>query len=371
MLNKPTKIVVSAVNIRKGGTLTILRQCLGYLSGEAAAGRMEVIALVHDRRLCDFPGIRYIEMPDTVGSWGRRLRAEYRDMLAISRQLQPIDLWLSLHDATPRVEARRQAVYCQTSFPFYRWQWRDWLMDWKIPVFAMMTRWVYRRGVHRNHWLIVQQQWLREGLSRMLGVPADRFIVAPPPRNIEKPAIEPRRFDRPTFFYASTPDCHKNFETLLRAAALLESQLGADAFQVVLTVDGTENRYARWLKKRWGGLKTVHFEGLMDRERLFATYAGSDCFLFPSAVETWGLPISEAMTYGKPMILSDLPYARETSAGSRQTAFFPCRDARALASLMAAFLRGDLSEFRPVAPTQTPEPVAPDWPSLFAQLLKT
>ncbi len=58
------RIVVSGINIRKGGTLTILRDCLRYLSGEAQAGRAEVTALVHRRELCDYPGIDYIEMPD-------------------------------------------------------------------------------------------------------------------------------------------------------------------------------------------------------------------------------------------------------------------------------------------------------------------
>ena len=40
-------IVVSAVNIRKGGTLTILRNCLEYLSGLAQSGNYRVVALVH------------------------------------------------------------------------------------------------------------------------------------------------------------------------------------------------------------------------------------------------------------------------------------------------------------------------------------
>lgn len=44
-------IVVSAVNIRKGGTLTILRNCLEYLSGLAQSGNYRVVALVHKKNL--------------------------------------------------------------------------------------------------------------------------------------------------------------------------------------------------------------------------------------------------------------------------------------------------------------------------------
>ena len=50
-------IVVSAVNIRKGGTLTILRDCLSYLSSLAASGEYRIVALVHKQELAHFAGI--------------------------------------------------------------------------------------------------------------------------------------------------------------------------------------------------------------------------------------------------------------------------------------------------------------------------
>lgn len=367
------RIVISAVNIRKGGTLTILRDCLRYLSAEAEAGRMEVTALVHSRGLCDFPAIGYIEMPDSIRSWTRRMRHEYVTMKSISRRITrekgPIDLWLSLHDTTPRVIARRQAVYCQTSFPFMRWKWRDFRMDFKIPLFAMLTRFAYRINVRRNYRLIVQQQWLRTGLSRMLGVEPDCFIVAPPRREMQMPEFRPRTFDRPTFFYASTADCHKNFETVCRAAELLEHRLGTGRFRVILTVSGTENRYARYLKAGWDHVSSISFEGLMDRPTLFATYAGASCLVFMSRIETWGLPISEFMTFNKPMILADLPYARETAAGSRLTAFTPVDSPEALASLMNDVISGDMSRFSPVEDSHGDGTIAATWHDIFNTLV--
>lgn len=365
-------IVISAVNLRKGGTLTILRSCLSYLSDEATAGRMTVTALVHDRRLCDYPGIDYIEMPGCIRGWCRRLWAEYVTMRKISRRIAakkgPIDLWLSLHDTSPRVQARRQAVYCQTSFPFYRWRLRDFRMDFKIPLFAILTRYAYRINVHANSRLIVQQRWLRDGLSKMLGVDASRFIVAPPARDNAVPRFTPRSFALPTFFYASTPDCHKNFETLIDAAGMLERELGPDAFRVVITISGDENRYARFLRRRAEGLRSVVFEGLMDRARLFATYKACTCFVFPSKIETWGLPVTECMTFGKPMLLADLPYAHETASGAASAAFFKPDDATALMRLMRDVAGGDLSSFRTL-PAPEATGVTTSWHELFDQLL--
>ena len=51
-------IVISAVNLTSGGPLTILQECLGYLNSSPLLATYEVIALVHDRKLADFPHIR-------------------------------------------------------------------------------------------------------------------------------------------------------------------------------------------------------------------------------------------------------------------------------------------------------------------------
>ena len=336
-------VVVSAVNIRKGGTLTILRDALRYLS-ENVAGDNRVIALVHDRSLCDFPGIEYLEFPKTVRSWGRRLWCEYVTMNRVSKRIAREDgrkvwLWLSMHDTTPRVEAEYREVYCHTSFPFMKVRARDFLMDPKIPLFALFTKFAYRINIHRNDSIIVQQEWFRDGMCRMLGLPKEKVRVIAPESHPSDVVPADVHCDVPMFFYASTPDCHKNFETLCEAARRLENEVGTGAFKVVLTISGTENRYARWLHGKWGGVSSIDFHGFMGKEELYGHYRAADCFVFPSRVETWGLPISEYMSAGGGrMLLADLPYAHETSRGASAAEFFPADDAAALAEMMKKLL---------------------------------
>ena len=361
-------IVVSAVNLRKGGTLTILRDCLQYLSFLTKDYR--IVALVHKQELCDYRGIEYIEMPEIIQGWGKRLWCEYVTMHRISQELAPVYLWLSLHDTSPRVKAERQVVYCQTSFPFYQWSWRDFRFDFKIPLFACFTRFAYRINVHSNRFLIVQQEWLRKGLSQMLGVNRDKFIAAPPQRKMTVVVPDTIQKECFTFFYASTPDCHKNFETLCEAAQYLEKEVGTGVFKVVLTVKGDENKYADWLYQQWGKVNSIEFAGFMSKFRLFGYYEAADCLVFPSKVETWGLPITEFMETGKPMLLADLPYAHETAAGSKQTAFFPAIDAMALKNEMKRMLVGDYAGLGEVPQAILNPPSADSWKALFDILLK-
>jgi glycosyltransferase involved in cell wall biosynthesis len=357
-------IVVSAVNIRKGGTLTVLRDCLQYLSGRED---LHVTALVHKRELCDFPGIDYIELPWSAESWLKRLKCEYITMHGISGKLPETDLWLSLHDTTPRVKARRQAVYCHTSFPFMKPTLQDWRMDKKIVLFSLFTRYAYKWNVKRNSCLIVQQDWMRRGLSQMLHFPQEKIIVAPPsfqPAPVRDCPVTP-----PMFLCVGTPDCHKNFETLCEAAGMVEQRLGKGAFRVVITVKGDENRYAAWLHSRWRPVDAIEFRGLLSREELSKAYGEASCLVFPSRTETWGLPISEFLPTGKPMILADLPYAHNTSAGAKQVAFFPVTDAKALAGIMQDLLEGRTTSFGPAGIPEIRAPYAASWDKLFNLLL--
>lgn len=332
-------IVVSGVNLRKGGTLTVFRSCLKYLASRS--DELRIVALVHDRGLFDYDGIEYVEIPWSTRSWVHRLWCEYVTMHWISREIAAEDgrkvwMWLSMHDTTPRVEAEHQEVYCHTSFPFLKIRLRDWAMDPKIPLFALFTRFAYRINVHRNDCLIVQQEWFKEGLSELVGFPAERIRVIPPERNDMQIRPAEVSCEVHMFLYASTPDCHKNFELLCKASDMLEKRVGKGQFLVVLTVAGDENRYARWLKRKWGRVQSICFHGFMTKEELWGHYAAADCLVFPSRIETWGLPISEflGVSANGRALLADLPYAHESSAGADNVKFFPTDDAGCLADLM-------------------------------------
>lgn len=359
-------IVISAVNIRKGGTLTVLRDCLDFLS---KTEEFDVTAIVHKRSLVDFENISYIEVPWSVKSWFHRLWCEYITLRKISRRLSRVDLWFSLHDTTPRVKADRQAVYCQTSFPFMRIRPRDFLMNPKIPLFAMLTRFVYRINVRKNNYLVVQQQWFRDGLSGITGFPTGRIVVAPPDFQLEVPEnnlITPI----PYFFYPSSPDCHKNFELLCEASKLLEEKVGKYKFKTVLTINGSENRYSRWLKNKWGKVDSIEFKGYLSKEDLKSFYGEACCLVFPSRIETWGLPVSEFKPCGKPMILADLPYAHETSTGALRVAFCEIDNAPRLAELMEEIVEENPVHFKPVPDIPKKKPYVVSWDELFSLLTK-
>ena len=55
----------------------------------------------------------------------------------------------------------------------------------------------------------------------------------------------------------------------------------------------------------------VHYLGYITEEEKWKRYAACGCFLFPSMAEGFGMPVLEALSYGKPVIVSDLSVFHE------------------------------------------------------------
>lgn len=329
------------------------------------------MALVYDKELVMFPHIEYIGMRWPKKAWVNRLWCEYVAMKKISRWLSPVSLWLSLHDTTPNVVAERQAVYCHNPFPFYRWNAREWFFTPKIVLFALFSKFVYRVNIHRNDYVVVQQQWIKDAFTRMFGLEESSVIVAPPASPQVEMSLDPVRGNGPyAFLYASSPNSHKNFECICKAAEMLEKEPGVKKFDVYITVKGDENAYARWLYKNWGKkVSSLHFTGFLDKASLYRYYANCNCLVFPSKTETWGLPVSEFAAFGKPMLLADLPYAHETAGGSGNVSFFDPENPRGLAMRMKQLIAGNASILKPVPKPVIVPPVAGSWKELFSELM--
>lgn len=364
-------IVISAVNLVEGGTLVILRDCLRFLSENI--GSYRVVALVYKRDLADFPNIEYIETQWPKKRWTNRLWYEYVIMRKVSKNIGPVHLWLSLHDTTPHVYAERQVVYCHNPFPFYKWKLRECFFAPKIVLFALFSKFIYRKNIQRNSYVIVQQQWIKDAFKGMFSLSKDEIIIALPdaPQAQELLDIPVRCAAEPyTFIYAASPNSHKNFECLCEASVLLHEQ-GELNFKVCITINGKENAYADWLYKKWSSNNPgLHWLGFQARGDLFQLYGKSDCLVFPSKVETWGLPISEFSTMDKPMLLADLPYSRETASGSKFVSFFDPDRPELLAKQMKSLIEGDSSFLAPVPKKILEEPVATSWEAVFDILLK-
>ncbi len=357
------RVVVSAVNFTEGGPLTVLRECLASAAAVLPI-EWELVVLVHRADLINEPRVHPIAIPSSKKSWLHRLYWEWFGFMRLSRELAP-DLWLSLHDITPRVSVKRQVVYCHNPSPFYRVGLREALWEPKFLAFNLLYGLLYRIMIHRNRWVIVQQDWLRTEFERRMG-PLN-VVVAHPFLRIGACLVERIPQPRFVFLYPALPRPFKNVETLCRAVRIIAAR-GVDNFEVRLTIDGSENRYARWIRREFDATPSIHFIGRQTKQEMSEQYREASAVVFPSKLETWGLPITEGKARQLPLLLADLPYARETVGTYDLVSFFPAESAETLADLMQAMLEGTWQATGNNHPD--PEfPCVPDWSSLWGILI--
>ena len=73
-------IVVSAINLFEGGTLSILKDCLAYLNASSYSKTYQILALVHKISVLDvelYPQISFMEFPKSRNSYFWRIYYEY------------------------------------------------------------------------------------------------------------------------------------------------------------------------------------------------------------------------------------------------------------------------------------------------------
>jgi glycosyltransferase involved in cell wall biosynthesis len=113
--------------------------------------------------------------------------------------------------------------------------------------------------------------------------------------------------DRPLILSTGNRLPHKNFESLVRAMALIEPALRPE---LVITGSHGDDPLAP-LVAELGLTDDVRLEGWVSTEDLEALYARADAYVIPSLFEGFGLPVLDAMTRGCAVISSDIPVLRE------------------------------------------------------------
>jgi len=367
------KVVISGVNLVEGGILSILQDSLKSISKIKSQHELEVTVLLHDLKLLD-EGIdkncfTFIEYPEVKSSWLKRVKFEYIESKELSNQLKP-DLWISLHDITPNVNCEFQVVYCHNPSVFYKLDIRRFFYDIKFSLFCIFYRYLYQINIKKNAYVIVQQNWIRRAFAAMYGV---NTIVAYPiqTKRINEPMVLNDELlgidtNKKIFFFPSIPRIFKNFEVVCRAAELLEKK--TTDFELVVTLNGSENTYASHIFEKYGHVRSIKFIGIQKRAIVNELYAKTDCLLFPSKLETWGLPLSEFRSFNKPIIASDLPYARENMGNYEKVKFFDPNNAEELSEYMFLFMKDELT-FDKQSVIVPDQPFFNNWDSLLSFLI--
>ncbi|WP_316674368.1 glycosyltransferase [uncultured Tolumonas sp.] len=330
-MDKRKLIIISAVNIIDGGALVVLIDTLKAFNEIASINNVKILCLVNSKEFFLHLNLKYIKFmsfPKVKKRWVNRVFFEYVLSYILSRRMLP-DVWFCMHDISANVIANKRFVYCHNPSPFYRFKLKDIIYEPKLVVFSLFYKFLYRIGIKNNTNVFVQQNWIANSFSERYNI--SNVVVSHPDKvsGIHKLSVEDKidvdclissYRDSKIVIYPAYPRIFKNFEVIAECAK--KSIANHDNIHYIFTLNGSENKYSKYLFNKYKHLDNISWVGIRPHAYIDYLYTKSDLVCFPSKLETWGLPISEAVSHKLPLCCADLPYAHESSGLYEYVNFF-------------------------------------------------
>lgn len=276
-------------------------------------------------------------------SWLHRFFFEHFYSKKIIENMAP-DVLLSLQNFGVKNYKGKQLVYLHLPFV---------LTDYRFEIKRDGIRlWLYQNIIKYFIWnsyndvdmVIVQTEWMKRTLLSKAKISLDKIRIVYPKINLDSiNQYKDNQIHRKVFFFPATAFAYKNHFLILEACEWLKRQHICD-FKVIFTLNskgktGYEKRLVDYIKTY--NLTNIEFCGMIGREQVFELYSRS-VLLFPSLVESFGMPLLEARFSGSFVLSARTPFAEEILKGYSNGYFYSGDDSRQLALLMKDVMSGQI-----------------------------
>lgn len=333
------KIMVFDVPAEAGGALSVLNDF--YKEATSCEDKnIEWIFVISTPFLQETENIKVLRFPWVKKSWGHRL---YFDNIFAPRLVRKhkVDKILSLQNiVVPNVDVP-QILYVHQPLPF---------ASYRFSFMENKLFWIYQNiigkkiidSIKKADKVIVQTEWMKRACAEKAYIKDDKIFVVAPNINMNiKNFFEANQQSLSTFFYPASGLSYKNHNIVLEACKKLKEK-GIKEFKVIFTLKGNENNYIKNLYNEVKAQKLpIEFVGSLTREQVFDSYTRS-VLIFPSYIETFGLPLLEAKLHKGIIFASDCPFSHEILDGYENAYFFEPFNERELVRLMSSSINKEL-----------------------------
>lgn len=292
------RLILYAPGVHAGGGAVLLKALL-------SASELPMLELILDTR-----SLSQIQVPVGVKtnwcspSFISRLVAEFQ----LRRRVSADDIVLCFHGIPPLLPSQGCSVVfvqnrlnLEASFSlFHTGTWR-----------AALKRLLFRISSKNADKFIVQTPTMGLAVQRCLGsaVPVKvlPFLDVTDIALKEEGATLNKCYD---FIYVADGAAHKNHKALLSAWILLAQEGLRPSLVLTLGLrdQGLVNKIENVAKTNCLQIENV---GTVSRERVYNLYRSTRALIFPSKVESFGIPLIEAAQFKLPIIASELDYVRD------------------------------------------------------------
>lgn len=326
-------IVVVDYAASEGGAMTILKE---FYEEAKKDKKNSYVFLLSNNYLKETSNIK-IAIDKTKKIHKNRLLFDLFTGKKIIKQFKP-DLVFSLENTIIFGSKYKQIVYIHQSIPFQSEKKFSFLKkeERKYAKIQYLLGFLIKKSAQKADKIIVQTQWMKKSINKKAHVPQNKIFVITPQTSIN--IKQTRKIDNEVFFYPTSDYLYKNNKILIDTIEILKKDNYKD-FQIRLTLSG-ENT------------KNIKHLGKISQKSVYSEISKS-ILVFPSYIESYGLPLLEAKNIGTIILASDTSFSHEILDDYNNAYFFNPFSEKELATLMEKCINEEIKLNKYTLPTIT------------------
>lgn len=298
-----TSLYIHAVNIHTGGGKTLLEDLINVIGP-----KQKTVINLDQRMVLPSKISPAIEINFVRNNIFHRILAEFKLFLLVRSE----DSVLCFGNLPPAFRLKAfTSVFVQNRFLIEQVQ---------LDAFSLRARarvkferwWIWLNYSHANQY-VVQTKTMRDRLKKFKKetIPIVVLPFSSSVKNEQQAFNNKPNVNICSFIYVASGDPHKNHKNLVKAWLLLAKE----NIRPKLSVTIDEEKYPQlcdWLQHNSKKYQLdVENLGLLGRSAILEHYKQSDALIYPSLIESFGLPLVEARNAGLPIIAAELDYVRD------------------------------------------------------------
>ena len=226
------------------------------------------------------------------------------------------NLVISLQNTGVNLPEIPQIIYYHQLIPLEKYKWNFFKSGERILfLYKHIYPFFVQKYLKVNTKIIVQQNFIKKAFKEKFKIKSDNIIVIKPKIKVNDTRIKKIELEYGYFhfFYPAIAAKYKNHLEIVNAVIRInqENQDLANKIRIHFTCYKNEkNKFVKLINEQSLENNFI-FHGQISYNETLSMYKSVDALLFPSYIETFGLPLVEAASFGLPIIASDLPYSRE------------------------------------------------------------
>lgn len=324
------RIAVIDIAAVSGGAKSILIEFYQYLLD--TKDKNEWFFFIGEPILEEAENIHVIVKSVVKKNWINRLKYDFFDAAEDMDTVQP-DVILNFQNTCIRYRKSRQYLYVHQSIPFQTTKRYSFLKRKEriYAVYQYIIGSLIKRSIRNADGIFVQTEWMREATKKYCC--GSKAIVIYPEINIEKSDHEGQiAISYKDFFYPAAYMPYKNHDIIIKAVENLVTE-GVTGFNVDFTIEPGESTITK--------PNQINCVGTQPRSTILSWYR-KKIMLFPSYIETFGMPLAEARMLNGIVFAAKTPFACEILDEYPNAYFFDPFKPEELTSLMRRAISGEL-----------------------------